>query len=75
MMPATFKELQERDANHFVKYAAISFHMLKYVDFRGNNLVKEMSEVFKVSEELCHYRVDHIYRNATEKQSYNLVKE
>lgn len=29
MMPKAFRELQERDARHFTRYAAIPFHMLK----------------------------------------------
>ncbi|MFB5166148.1 MULTISPECIES: hypothetical protein [Parageobacillus] len=30
-MPEAFRELQERDANHFTKYAAIPFHMLRFI--------------------------------------------
>lgn len=62
-MPHSFRELQEWDAAHFTRYAAIPFHMLKYIDFKSPYLIETMSNTFKVSEELCEYRVDHIFRN------------
>lgn len=67
-MPISFKELQEWDADHFTKYAAIPYHMLKYVDFKSPTLVYDMASIFKVSEELCQNRIDHIFRNAIVKQ-------
>jgi Zn-dependent peptidase ImmA (M78 family) len=63
LMPNAFRELQEWDANHFTRYAAIPFHMLGYCDWKSPTLVSDMSKMFKVSEELCNYRVEHIYRN------------
>lgn len=68
LMPTAFRELQERDANHFTRYAAIPFHMLGLFDWKSPTLAKDMSQVFKVSEELCQYRIDHIYRNLRPKE-------
>lgn len=63
-MPHAFRELQEWDAAHFTRYAAIPFHMLQYIDFKSPYLIKNMASTFKVSEELCEYRISHIYRNS-----------
>jgi Zn-dependent peptidase ImmA (M78 family) len=63
MMPKAFRELQEWDCGHFTRYAAIPFHMLHTVDWKSPTLIEDMSNKFKVSEELCRNRVDHIYRN------------
>lgn len=68
-MPLSFRELQEWDAEHFTRYAAIPFHMLKYVDFKSSTLISDMASIFKVSEELCQNRVDHIFRNLKQKQA------
>jgi len=62
-MPKAFKELQEWDAEHFTRYAAIPFHMLKYIDWKSQTLVQDMSKTFCISEEICQQRVDHIKRN------------
>ena len=63
-MPTAFRELPEWDAEHFTRYAAIPLHMLKYIDFKNPHVIEDMSNTFKVSEELCEYRMDHIYRNS-----------
>lgn len=62
-MPLTWRELQEWDAEHFTRYAAIPFHMLGAVDWKSPNIISEMASIFKVSEEVCEYRVEHIQRN------------
>lgn len=67
-MPLTWRELQEWDCDHFTKYAAIPFHMLDAVDWKSPTLISDMSSVFKVSKELCEYRVEHIRRNMKEKK-------
>ncbi|MFO1442652.1 ImmA/IrrE family metallo-endopeptidase [Bacillus sp. Bva_UNVM-123] len=62
-MPLTWRELQEWDCEHFTRYAAVPFHMLKEVDWQSPTLVSDMSSLFKISEEICQYRVEHIRRN------------
>jgi len=62
-VPIAFRELQEWDAEHFTRYAAIPFHMLKYIDWKSQTLVQDMSKTFCISEEICQQRVDHIKRN------------
>jgi hypothetical protein len=57
MMPAAFRELQERDARNFTRYAAIPFHMLKFVDFEQDNVVTNTAQMFKVTEELAEERL------------------
>lgn len=73
IMPNAFRELQEWDSSHFTRYAAIPFHMLKYIDFKSPAFIQEMSKMFRVSEEICQYRVDHIYRNARPKKTYSVM--
>jgi Zn-dependent peptidase ImmA (M78 family) len=63
VMPKAFRDLQEWDAAHFTRYAAIPFHMLSYANWKSPTLIKDMAETFQVSEEICQYRVDHINRN------------
>lgn len=63
MMPLPFRELQERQAKHFTRYAAIPLHMLICLDWKSPNLVQEMSQTFLISEETCKYRVEQIQRN------------
>lgn len=53
MMPEAFRELQEFDARNFVRYAAIPYHMLQYINFEAPFVVKHMVDVFKVTPELC----------------------
>ncbi|MFJ5625408.1 ImmA/IrrE family metallo-endopeptidase [Peribacillus loiseleuriae] len=60
MMPQAFRELQERDAKHFTRYAAIPFHMLKYIDIDDPYVVDQMVSLFKVTPELCEARLEQI---------------
>jgi Zn-dependent peptidase ImmA (M78 family) len=71
IMPTSFRELQEWDANHFIRYAAIPFHMLHYFDWKSPTLITDLSIAFKVSEEVCQYRVEHIRRNFEPKKAYS----
>lgn len=68
MMPEAFRELQEREANHFTRYAAIPFHMLNLMDWRSPTLVHDISETFQVSEEVSEYRVQQVFRNMKPKK-------
>jgi Zn-dependent peptidase ImmA (M78 family) len=60
MLPAAFRELQEWDARHFTKYAAIPSHMLKFIDFNDDYVIDQMSSLFKVPPELCQERLEQI---------------
>lgn len=62
MMPNAFRELQEWDARNFVRYAAIPHHMLRFIDFNDTNVINNMSEMFKVTPELCEERLNYIKR-------------
>jgi Zn-dependent peptidase ImmA (M78 family) len=53
MMPEAFRELQEWDARHFTRYAAIPYHMLEHFDYTDPDLITNMAETFKVTKELC----------------------
>ncbi|MGM0853109.1 MAG: ImmA/IrrE family metallo-endopeptidase [Bacillota bacterium] len=62
IMPASFRELQEWDANHFTQYAAIPYHMIKYIPINDRDVIKQMSDMFLVSPELCEERLEQIIR-------------
>ncbi|MGM7683755.1 ImmA/IrrE family metallo-endopeptidase [Cytobacillus sp. Hm23] len=64
IMPPAFRELQERDAQHFTLYAAIPYHMLMSYNFKSSTIIETLVEDFKVSEQLCIERVKRIYRNS-----------
>lgn len=67
-MPVAFRELQEWDAARFTRYAAIPFHMLGNINWKSPTLIEDMSNTFQISEEICQYRVEHIYRNKQPKK-------
>lgn len=60
MMPAAFRELQEWDARHFTRYAAIPSHMLRFIDLQDEYVIDQMVSLFKVSPELCEERLEQI---------------
>lgn len=62
-MPKAFRELQEWDAEHFTRYAAIPFHMLNYINWTTPCIVNEMSNIFNISNSICKERIFHINRN------------
>lgn len=59
MMPEAFRELQERDARHFTRYAAIPQHMLHFIelDLDDPEIIEHMSDMFQVTPELCEERL------------------
>ncbi|MBT2735184.1 ImmA/IrrE family metallo-endopeptidase [Bacillus sp. ISL-7] len=61
MMLAALRELQERDARHFTRYAAIPHHMLKFVDFEDPYVIDQMASLFKVTPKLCEERLEQIH--------------
>lgn len=71
MMPAAFRELQEHDARNFTRYAAIPFHMLKFIDIEDPYVIDQMVSLFKVTPELCMERLLQI-QNRT--QPYAITK-
>ncbi|MDG5787808.1 ImmA/IrrE family metallo-endopeptidase [Evansella sp. AB-P1] len=64
MMTSAFRELQEWDASHFTRYAAIPFHMLHQFDLNDQNIVKNLAEQFQCTPNLCHERLEKIYNNS-----------
>jgi Zn-dependent peptidase ImmA (M78 family) len=68
MMPEAFRELQEWDASHFTKYAAIPFHMLRFIDWDDPYIIEHMSNMFKVTPELCEERLAQIKNRMLVKQ-------
>jgi Zn-dependent peptidase ImmA (M78 family) len=59
-LPQSFRELQEWEANNFIKYAAIPYHMLYLIDFNDINASYIMSDIFKVTVDLCKERLERI---------------
>ncbi|MDT3416131.1 Zn-dependent peptidase ImmA (M78 family) [Brevibacillus aydinogluensis] len=66
MMPEAFRELQERDAKHFTRYAALPLHMLKNFDPHDPYIIENLSERFNVTPELCVDRLQRIKKNIFE---------
>ncbi|MFS1516341.1 ImmA/IrrE family metallo-endopeptidase [Bacillus sp. SCS-151] len=65
MMPPAFRDLQERDAQHFTLYAAIPYHMIMAYNLKSSTIIDTLIEDFKVSEQLCTERVRRIFRNSS----------
>lgn len=62
MLLDAFRELQERDANHFTLYAALPHHMIMNYDFNESELIERWAHDFGVSYELCEERLIKIIR-------------
>lgn len=62
MMPKAFREYQEWNAKHFTRYAAIPYHMLKYIDYTSPDAVTVTSSMFKVTPKLVISRFSEIKR-------------
>ncbi len=69
-MPEAFRELQERDARLFTKYAAIPYHMLKFIDWNDRYIVEQMANMFKVTPELCEERLTQVKNRNLYQQIY-----
>lgn len=65
MSPA-YEQMQEWDANHFVFYAALPFHMLKEHDLDSKNVVTELSHIFTVPSWFVDKRLKFIQRKSCE---------
>jgi hypothetical protein len=70
MMPAAFREMQERDARHFTRYAAIPFHMIKFIDLEDPYVIDQMVDKFKVTPEMCMERLAQIKNRSCGMQQY-----
>jgi Zn-dependent peptidase ImmA (M78 family) len=64
-MPPILRDWQEWTAKRFTRYAAIPYHMLKFIDFSQSrrHILLQMTEMFRVSEKLCPERLEQIERN------------
>ncbi|MEK4973607.1 ImmA/IrrE family metallo-endopeptidase [Niallia sp. FSL R7-0648] len=67
-MPKAFRDLQEWDAEHFTRYAAIPYHMLKLINWKSGSLITDLNKIFCVSENICLERINHILRNSNRKE-------
>ena len=56
-MPIPLRELQENQAENFIKYSTIPYHMLSYINFKD---VEYTAEVFGVSTDICEERIESI---------------
>lgn len=56
-LPLLFRELQERDARVFTKYAAIPYHMIRFIDWDHPYLVEYVSDLFKITKLLSEVRL------------------
>lgn len=73
---ASFRFMQEIDAQNFVKYALLPFHMLRKIDFKQPYLVESVSELFSVSYEFAEFRLQQIRNNILSNlQSRNMYFE
>lgn len=63
MMTKAFRELQEWDANRFTMYAALPYYMVKNYNFEDPQIIINLAHNFKVTEDLCKKRMEHIKRN------------
>ncbi|WP_252183689.1 ImmA/IrrE family metallo-endopeptidase [Rossellomorea vietnamensis] len=75
-MPNPFRELQEWDATAFTLYAAIPFHMIKYIPFEEPGCIEETARLFRVTPELAEKRISQILRRSSNyaMESFNTTK-
>jgi Zn-dependent peptidase ImmA (M78 family) len=73
-MPRMFRDWQEWAAKRFTMYAAIPYHMLKFIDFSRSrqHILLQMQEMFRVSEKLCLERLEQIERNTKKQNMVNI---
>ncbi|TCT23347.1 uncharacterized protein DUF955 [Melghiribacillus thermohalophilus] len=66
MMPEALRELQERDARHFTRYAALPFHMIRRYDLSDPDILRILADDFRVSESIVLERLLQIERRSRE---------
>lgn len=59
-MNESFRKMLEWEADNFVLYAALPFHMIKQYDLTNDFLVHELAVDFSVTLELCRKRLEQI---------------
>ncbi|GAB6005712.1 hypothetical protein JCM12214_16120 [Geobacillus vulcani] len=61
-MSKSFRDYQEIQANRFMLFAAIPYHMLTYIDLSAKRdfILCEMQDLFKVPVDVCASRLDYI---------------
>jgi hypothetical protein len=74
MVSKMFRDWQEWGAKRFTRYAAIPYHMLKFIDFSRprTHILLQMQEMFRVSVNLCLERLEQIERNVKKQQIVNI---
>lgn len=60
IMHEPFRQLLEWEANNFVMYAALPYHMIKQYELTNEFLVHELAVEFKVTKSLCQKRLEQI---------------
>ena len=56
-MQNLFRQLLEWEANNFVMYAALPYHMIKQYDLTYEFIIHELSTDFNVTKSLCEKRL------------------
>lgn len=74
LMPDAFRELQERDAKHFTKYAALPYHIITRYDYFDPMIIQTLSQDFAVTESLCLERLLQIERKSKQNSTMHIAK-
>jgi len=56
-IPMPLRELQENQAENFIKYSAIPYHMLSYINFKD---IEYTAELFGIPVDICEERIQSI---------------
>ena len=59
-MHESFRQKLEWEANNFIMYAALPYHMIKQYNLTNEFLVHELAADFKVTKSLCQKRLEQI---------------
>ncbi len=81
-MHEPFREMLEWEADNFVMYAALPYHMIERYDLTNEYLIHELASEFKVTKTLCQKRMEQIKNRIQNNTSlvvesssaYNLIK-
>ncbi|MGD7021744.1 ImmA/IrrE family metallo-endopeptidase [Rossellomorea vietnamensis] len=75
-MPNPFRELQEWDAVAFTLYAAIPFHMIKFIPYDDPGCIEDTARIFRVTPQLAEKRIEQILRRTSNyaMESFNMTK-
>ncbi|EUJ22964.1 hypothetical protein PGRAN_11233 [Listeria grandensis FSL F6-0971] len=56
-MSINFTQKQETQADNYLQYSSIPFHMLQYIDFSDEHVVQQTSDIFCVPEHIAFKRI------------------